>query len=93
MHPTTVSDEGHPNKLSSFWQGPYLVQEVLQGTSSTNIYTIENLVTGRRSKAHISHLKPFYYNPKQVQPLNIAVKDTDEYVVGDILDHNGNMRW
>ncbi len=62
MHPNTLGSDGHPNKLASFWQGPYLVQEVLQDTG-INIYTIENLVTGRRSKAHISHLKPFYYNP------------------------------
>ncbi len=51
--------------------------------TSTPLKT-SSLVGGQRP---ISYLKPFNYNPEQVQPLNIAVKDTDEYVVGDILDH------
>ncbi len=73
-----------------------MYKRYLQDTGS-NIYTIENLITGRRSRAHISHLKLFYCNPLQAQPLNITVKDTDEYVVGGILDHklddNGEMCW
>ena len=35
-----------------------------------------------------SHLKPFYHHPTYVVPLNIAVKDTNEHVVDQIVGHN-----
>jgi hypothetical protein len=38
--------------------------------------------------ADVTHLKPFYHDPTYVVPLNIAVKDTDEYVVEKILAHD-----
>jgi hypothetical protein len=35
----------------------------------------------------VTHLKPFIYDPDFVTPLNVAVKDTDEFVVESIVDH------
>jgi len=61
------------------------------------ICSLENLVSGRATKNHIAQLKPFKFNPKYTTPLNVAVKDTEEYVVEDIIDHqktpDGTMRW
>jgi len=36
----------------------------------------------------LTHLKPSYHDPKYVAPLNITVKDKDEYVVDQIVEHN-----
>ena len=33
------------------------------------------------------HLKPFYYDPDEVIPLNIANKDTHEQIVDEIIEH------
>ena len=67
--------KGSPNKYSS-----YEITNV-QRTDVKNMYTIRNLVTQHEYTADVTHLKPFYHAPTCVVPLNIAVKDTDEYVV------------
>jgi hypothetical protein len=51
-------------------------------------YTIQNLVTTKEYYADVTHIKPFYFNPNYVTPINIATRDTDETVVEKILDHN-----
>ena len=48
-------------------------------TDVKNIYTIRNLATQHEYIADVTHLKPFYHDRTYVVPLNIAVKDTDEY--------------
>ena len=67
------------------------------GTDNISSYTLQNLVTGTTSEAHLMHLKPFYYDPNFTTPLNIAAKDNNEFVVEAILDHgednNKNMLW
>ena len=34
------------------------------------------------------HLKPFYYDPDEVIPLNIAIKDTHEQIVDEIIERS-----
>ena len=45
----------------------------------------------------ITHIRPFYFDPNYVTPLNIAAKDTDEYVEKIILEHDfsdcNDKRW
>jgi hypothetical protein len=45
----------------------------------------------------VTHIRPFYFDPNYVTPLNIAAKDTDEYVVEKILAHDfsdfNDKRW
>ena len=36
----------------------------------------------------VTHIRPFYFDPNYVTPLQIAAKDTDEYVVENILAHD-----
>ena len=47
--------------------------------------------------ADVTHLRPFYFDPNYVTPLNIAVKDTDEHVVEKIVAHDfsnfNDKRW
>jgi hypothetical protein len=49
------------------------------------------------TKNHIAQLKPFQFDPTYVTPLNVAVKDTEEFVVEAILAHqkqpDGTLRW
>jgi hypothetical protein len=92
-HPTSKAGHGPPNKYGTFWRGPYLVL----ATDNISAYTIQNLVTGTTSEAHLMHLKPFYYDPDYVTPINIAAKDNNEFVIESILDHGedegNNMLW
>ena len=34
------------------------------------------------------HLKPFQYNPDEVISLNIAIQDTHEQIVDEIIEHS-----
>ena len=60
-------------------------------------YTIRNLTTGKEYLADVTHLRPFFYDPKFTTPLNMAARDTKEYVVKSILRHDfsdpNNKRW
>ena len=51
-------------------------------------YSIRNLVTNKEYVVDVTHIRPFYYDPAYVTPLNIAVKDTDETVVEMIVNHD-----
>ena len=92
-YPPSKVASGPPSKYLAYWKGPYRVIGVL----SSNVYEIQNLVSMVVSKAHVKQLKNFYYDPKRTIPINVAVKDTDEFVVGDILEHelnsDGDMMW
>jgi hypothetical protein len=87
-HPSTKIGEGPQHKLGTFWQGPYLITDVLvtDEESIGTICTIENLITGRQTKTHISLLKPFYWDKNTTTPINVAAKDSEEFVVDDIIN-------
>ena len=51
-------------------------------------YTIRNLTNGKEYSADVTHLRPFYYDPKFVMPINVAARDRNEYVVKQILKHD-----
>ena len=51
-------------------------------------YTICKLVTDKECVVDVTYIRPFYYDPAYVTPLNIAVKDTDETVVDMIVKHD-----
>ena len=100
-YPPTKLGGGNPNKYGSWWRGPYQVMSVIQKPVSDTLtkprYTIRNLVTGKEYMADVTHLRPFYFDPNYVTPLNIAVKDTDEHVVEKIVAHDfsnfNDKRW
>jgi hypothetical protein len=97
-HPPSFTRAGNPHKYGSYWRGPFLVtHRNLNPLSGRYIYTLLNLVSKTEHDADISQLKPFYYDPSFVNPLNIAVKDSEEFIVGDIIDHqlsdDGSSLW
>jgi hypothetical protein len=87
QYPPSKAGNGPPNKYGSWWRGPYEVTHIQQ-TDIKQVYTIRHLVTQKEYLVDVTHLKPFYHDPTYVVPLNIAVKDTDEYVVENIIAHD-----
>ena len=88
--PDATGRNGAPHKLGSFWQGSLKVIETYEGTNYEDVYLVEHLVTGKQSRVHVTQLKPFVYDPTVTIPLNIAARDKDEYVVGEIIEHGRN---
>ena len=76
---------GRSDKLLPRHRGPF---QVLDRTNS--IYTIEDLVSGKRSSTHIHNLRPFNYDPVRTSPLTVAQQNEQEFVVESILSHRGN---
>jgi hypothetical protein len=97
-HPPSYTRAGNPHKYGSYWRGPFLVtHRQINPLSGRYVYTLLNLVSKSEHDADISQLKPFYYDGTFINPLNIAVKDTEEFVVEDIVDHrisdDGSSSW
>jgi len=67
---------GRSDKLLPRQRGPF---QVLDRTNS--IYSIEDLVSGKRSSTHIHN---------RTSPLTIAQQNEQEFVVESILSHRGN---
>jgi hypothetical protein len=50
-------------------------------------YSLWNQVTGRKTDIHVQLLKPFLYDERVTVPLEFAIKEHDEYLVEQIMDH------
>jgi transposase InsO family protein len=100
-YPPSKVGGGSPHKYGSWWRGPYQVTNIVQRPVSDvhtkPRYTIRNLVTDKEYMVDVMHIRPFYFDPMFVTPLNIAVKDTDEHVVERIVAHDftdlNDKRW
>ena len=73
-------------KLTTRWLGPYLVIN-----KNDDWYTLKNLVTNNEESFHILQIKLFHYDPNKVDPLKVAQKNSDEYIVDTIISHEGNI--
>ena len=78
---------GRGNKLLPKHKGPYQVRGRRQ-----SVYIIEDLVRGKQIKTHVHNLRPFLFNPAQVDPQDIAQQNEQEFVVAEILAHRGNYQ-
>lgn len=54
-----------------------------------SIYTIEDLVNGKRTTTHIHNLRPFNFDPERTSPL-VAQQNEQEFVVESIQGHRGD---
>ena len=68
---------GRGNKLLPQHRGPYQVRGRKQ-----SIYFIEDLVLGKQIKT-----RPFLFNPQQVNPIEVAQENEQEFMVRDIIAH------
>ena len=69
---------GRSNELLPKHKGPYQVIGKRQ-----SIYIIEDLVKGKQIKTRVHNLRPFVFNPTQVNPLDVAQQNEQEFVVED----------
>ena len=65
--------------------GPFQIQNRIG-----DIYTLENLLTGKLFDTHISALRPFNYDPLRVIPKEVAMQNAQEFFIERILAHKGN---
>ena len=70
------------NKLLPRHRGPYQVRGRKQ-----SIYFIEDLVLGKQIKTHVHNLRPFPFSPDQVNPVEVAQQNEQEFMVRDIIAH------
>ena len=58
-----------------------------------DVVTLENLVTRRNEKHHITNLTPFTFNPLVIDPLDVARKDYHStFIIEKILEHHGGVK-
>jgi hypothetical protein len=76
---------GRSNKLLPRHCGPYQVMEKLE-----SIYTIEDLVSGKRITTHIHNLRPFLFDPERTSPHTVAQHNEQEFVIESVLGHRGD---
>jgi hypothetical protein len=74
--------EGLPNKLNTNLKGP---MKVIHHFGPT--YTLENLVTGKHEKYHVTQLRTFHFDAEKQNPSDIANKDYFLTVVDSIIAH------
>jgi transposase InsO family protein len=78
--------KGPPNKLMTNKRGPLKIIAI-----DKDVVTLENLVTRRNEKIHISNLTPFIFNPLAIDPLDVARKDYHStFIIEKILEHKGS---
>jgi hypothetical protein len=60
-----------------------------------DIYSIEDLVSGKVIDTHVHQLRPFNCDPDRTRPVDITRQTAQEFLIGDILAHRGdrNRRW
>lgn len=75
-----------PSKLHTRWQGPFKVVGI-QGDQ----YSLLDLVTTRVSNHHKKDLAPFHLDVDLNDPVAIAARDHDEYIIQSIVEHQGDL--
>ena len=73
-------------KIEMRHDGPFFVINRLG-----DIYTIQNLVTGKPFDTHVSSLRPFNYDPLRTNPKDIAIANAREFYIERILNHRGDI--
>ena len=80
---------GPASKLLPFLKGPMLVKH----HNKEGIYALQDLVTEKIYDYHMSQLRPFRYDERTCNPLQVAVTDSlDEFVAESVIKMRGNTR-
>lgn len=75
--------KGPPNKLNTYLKGP---MRVIRHRGAQ--YTLANLVTSKNETVHITRLRPFIYDEYNINPIDIANKDSFATIVDKIVAHS-----
>ena len=81
-YPQSAYGRGPPTKLLPFWKGPMRVESIVGDK-----YQLRNIVNGKSSEYHVQLLKPFLYDERFIDPVEVAIAEHDEYLVDKILEH------
>ncbi len=76
---------GERAKLHMKKRGPFQVVNIVGSK-----YTIQDLLTGKNFDTHISNLSPFNFDTSRVDPKEVAMHDSQEFVIDSVLDHRGD---
>jgi hypothetical protein len=76
-----------PTKFHPILKGPYRVIN----HNDHDEYTLQNLVTDKLEKFHLTLLRPFVHDGRE-SPRDIALRNTHEFLVKRILSHRGDLK-
>ena len=84
--------DGHkqPNKLKTPLRGPHKVIGKHTRNDGPDVYTVQNLTNNKLEDFKVNDLRPFNYDPERVNPTDIALTDSQAYIVELISNHKGN---
>ena len=71
-----------PTRLHTPWKGPL---RVISGSKSK--FKLLDLITNKEKDYNVTDLKPFYFDPLVVNPVDVARKDYLEFFIEKILKH------
>ena len=79
-----------PNKLSSIYRGPMIVEAKLRD----DLFNVMDLVSNKVYQMHIDRLRKLNVanGISRQQLVDLAIADQHEFVVESILDHRGDPR-
>jgi transposase InsO family protein len=80
--------DGHaPSRLLTSWKGP---MRVIASVGSE--YTLLDLVNNKSYQYHVKDMKAFNFDPLLTDPLEVAAKDRQEYLIDKVLAHTGDVK-
>jgi transposase InsO family protein len=80
--------DGPPNKFLTNLRGPMRVKSV-----DSNTYTLENLLTRKNERIHVTDIKPYDYDATESDPADVARRDSvTATAVDSILEHAGDKK-
>ena len=85
-YPITRMGQRAPNKTMTPYKGPMRVIK-----SDVSKYIVQNIVTMEHETVHVSLMKKFHYDPRFTDPFEVAMRDSQEFLVEEILAHRGNF--
>ena len=86
---TRMNNQGRPSKFDTMFRGPYQVQ-----SNKGRSYILKDLVLNKNTAPKDIHqLRPFHFDPRRTNPLQVALKDyKDLWVVERIQNHKGSWK-
>jgi transposase InsO family protein len=76
-----------PSRLHTMLKGPLRVIR-----SSESKYTLADLITNKEKDYHVSDMKPFFFDPLNTNPVDVARKDYLEFFIEAIVKHSGTKQ-
>ena len=76
-----------PTKLHSNLRGPFKVISKTYRNGKGTIYTCQHLATNKLEDFHVTNLQPFNYDPQRVNPIDVALRDNENFLIDKVIKH------